>query len=232
REAEEKARLAQIEKEKQDSIAKAKADEEARLKREAEEKARLAQIEKEKQDSIAKAKADEEARLKREAEEKARLAAEEKAIQDSLKAAADAKSKADAEAKVLALAQAKEKAIADAAEKKRLEEEAAIKKQKEIDAQKEAAARAAAVKAAKERQQASLPTFEDKNYPEGITEETITENNRTIYRTILKKTTSSEVFSKVVYSWGGVFYFKNTTSVSEANFNQELKKNKTLLENK
>jgi hypothetical protein len=106
---------------------------------------------------------------------------------------------------------------------------------REIEAQKEALAKASqpvrdTTKSSPTAANA-LPTI-DKDYPEGISDETITENNRTIYRTVIKRSTSQDVFSKVVYSWGGVFYFKGNANVTEANFNSELKRAKDQLKDK
>jgi len=75
----------------------------------------------------------------------------------------------------------------------------------------------------------TLPVFVDKDYAEGLTEETLDESNRKIYRTIIKKSNTTDVFSKVVYNWGGVYFFKNTTSMSESNYNNELRRYKEQL---
>ena len=59
--------------------------------------------------------------------------------------------------------------------------------------------------------------------PEGITDETIEEKNRTIYRSIVKFKDVKATYLKVVYSWGGVYYFKGATSTSETIYQLELK---------
>lgn len=51
-----------------------------------------------------------------------------------------------------------------------------------------------------------------------ISVEEITETNRTIKKVTVRKNEKETIFSKVVYKWGGVFYFKNTTSISESLF--------------
>ena len=51
-----------------------------------------------------------------------------------------------------------------------------------------------------------------------ISVEEITEANRTIKKVTVRKNEKETIFSKVVYKWGGIFYFKNTTSISESLF--------------
>ena len=106
------------------------------------------------------------------------------------------------------------------------------KRKRDIEAQKEAYARAMQASkdsaAAAKSNVAALPVI-DKDYPEGISEDKVTESNRVIYRTIIKKATTQEVFSKVVYNWGGVFYFKNSNNLTESNYTSELKRMKDLL---
>ena len=64
----------------------------------------------------------------------------------------------------------------------------------------------------------------DKEYaPEGITDETITEKNRTVYRSIVKFQDIQATYLKVVYSWGGIYYFKNSTSITETIYSLDLK---------
>ncbi|HND72099.1 MAG TPA: hypothetical protein PLM03_08810, partial [Bacteroidia bacterium] len=198
----EAARLAALEKARKDSIAKAEADAKEQ------EKLRLAALEKARQDSIAQAKVLADKKAKEEAAERARLAALEKIRQDSL---------------------TKAQALADAEAKRKAQEEADAQRLREIEAQKQALARMNEQNDKKQQNTATLPVFEDKDYAEGLTEETIDESNRKIYRTIIKKSNTTDVFSKVVYNWGGVYFFKNTTSMSESNYNNELKKYKDQL---
>ncbi|HMT28889.1 MAG TPA: hypothetical protein PKD91_06380 [Bacteroidia bacterium] len=173
-----------------------------------------------------KAEAEEKARL--EAEAKAKAEAEEKArVAAALQAKIDADNarKAEEAARLAAIESSKQQALKEAEEKRR----------KEIEAQKEAYAKAnTAVKDTSQQSKSNttaLPTV-DKDYPEGISEETLNESNRKIYRTVIKKATTQEVFSKVVYNWGGVFYFKGSTSVTESNYTIELKRMKDLLNQK
>lgn len=240
--AEEKIRLAQLEKAKQDSIAKAKAVEIIRMKFiedsiakvQADEKIRLAVFEQARKDSVIRAKAEEIAHLKfiadsiakAQAEEKNRLAVIEKTKQDSI---AKVKAKEEEEARRFA----REKAQQDSIQK--------IKAKQEEEARKAAIAKAyedSVVKAkakAKEEfelqetrkkqhtQQPSiaLPTL-DKEYPEGISEDTLKEAKRTIFRTVIKKATNQDVFLKIIYSYA-TYYFKNEISLSESNYRTDLK---------
>ena len=64
---------------------------------------------------------------------------------------------------------------------------------------------------------------ETSDYQEGITDETITEPNRTIYRTVVKKEGNTFNYQKISYTWGGVFFFKNETSITQTTFEQEIK---------
>ncbi len=76
----------------------------------------------------------------------------------------------------------------------------------------------------------ALPTVE-KDYPEGISEETISEGNRTIFRTIIKLATKQEVYSKVVYSYG-TFFFKDNSSITESTYVSDIKRAKEKINNK
>ena len=75
-----------------------------------------------------------------------------------------------------------------------------------------------------------LAVVNDKDYPEGLTEETKTEGNKTIYRTVIKKKDSSTIFQKVVYGWGGLYYFIDNTIISGTTYDAEIKKAKDTLE--
>jgi len=48
-----------------------------------------------------------------------------------------------------------------------------------------------------------------------ISVEEITESNRKITKVIVRKNQKETIFSKVVYQWGGVFYFRQNMSISE-----------------
>ena len=51
-----------------------------------------------------------------------------------------------------------------------------------------------------------------------ISIEEVSESNRTITRVVVRKNQKETVFSKVVYTWGGVYYFKQNVSISETLF--------------
>ncbi|HNQ12051.1 MAG TPA: hypothetical protein PKM16_02520 [Bacteroidia bacterium] len=215
----ERARLAEL-KAKEDAEEKARLAAEAKAKREAEEVARLEALRV--QDSIKKAEDAERARLaelkaKEDAEEKARLAAEAKAKRDA------------EEAEQVRLAELKAKQEAE--ERARIEAEAKARREAEIQAQKDALAKMNAPDKNKKEANTMIPVFVDRNYPEGITEETENESNRTIYKTIVKRSTTTDVFYKLVYNWGGVYYFKNELSLTEATYLTEIKNVKNQLKN-
>ena len=70
----------------------------------------------------------------------------------------------------------------------------------------------------------------DKDFiPEGIKEETISEPNRNIMRTIVNSKDVKATYLKIVYGYGGVFYFKNSASISENMYNSELDNYRKLL---
>ncbi len=48
-----------------------------------------------------------------------------------------------------------------------------------------------------------------------ISVEEISESNRKITKVTVRKNQKETVFSKVVYHWGGVFYFRQNMSISE-----------------
>jgi len=68
----------------------------------------------------------------------------------------------------------------------------------------------------------NLPKFADKAYPEGITHETYNEKGMVIYRDVVKKSTQQDSYLKIVYDWGGVFYFRNEVELSSSSYQQEL----------
>ena len=64
--------------------------------------------------------------------------------------------------------------------------------------------------------------FDKQFIPDGIREETITEPNRTIIRTIVKAKEEAATYLKITYNYGGVFYFKNSQSITENTYGLEL----------
>ena len=133
------------------AAAKAKAEEEARIKAEAEAKAKAEEEARIKAEAEAKAKAEEEARIKAEAEAKAK--AEEEA---RIKAQAEAKAKAEEEARIKAEAEAKAKAEEEA----RIKAEAEAKAKAEEETKKLAAERAAAREAAAQKEPQVSVTYD------------------------------------------------------------------------
>jgi hypothetical protein len=111
--------------------------------------------------------------------------------------------------------------------KEKDEEDRKAKAAADIQAQKEAMARIDAEnkKQAQQRKPVTtdLPKIKSQDYQDGITDETITEPNRTIYRTVVKKDGTTYNYQKVSYSWGGVFFFKNESSITQTTFELEIK---------
>lgn len=63
-----------------------------------------------------------------------------------------------------------------------------------------------------------------KKYPDGITEETTTEGNKTIIKRVVVSNNLGNEYKKVVHGWGGIFYFKNGEAVTERVWTQETEK--------
>ncbi|MFM8431347.1 MAG: hypothetical protein ACKOA1_00970, partial [Bacteroidota bacterium] len=63
----------------------------------------------------------------------------------------------------------------------------------------------------------------------GITEQKIEEAKSTIYRVVVKKDGTVINYQKVVYNWGGVFFFKNDKQISQTTYDQEIKQAKSSL---
>ena len=55
------------------------------------------------------------------------------------------------------------------------------------------------------------------------TEEIITEDNRTITQVTIIRERMTYVYKKVVYNWGGVYYFRDDNSITNAVFKLESK---------
>lgn len=215
---------------KVEADAKAKADALARAQEEAEQKkkdedaAKRAALwqEKNRQDSLARLEAD---RLRNEALAKA-------------KADADAKLKADEERnRKLNEEKARQDSLATAhrIQDEKEEQERRAKALAEIEAKKQMLSQSNAHTDDKDKtpvKTAAVPKIRDSDYHEGITEETVAENNRTIYRTVVKISGSAVNYQKIVYAWGGIFFFKNESNITQSLFEQELKNAKDILNNK
>jgi len=59
--------------------------------------------------------------------------------------------------------------------------------------------------------------------PEGIHEEILYENNRTIKKYIVCKGGNVDIFKMVMYSWGTTYYFKNKVAITKMRFDTETK---------
>jgi len=194
---------------KADSTARAAALADAKAKAEVERlKALEAANLKAREDSTSKAKVEAD-RLKALADQR------EKARQDSIAKDKEAKDKAE---QLRALEAAKLKAREDSiAKAKSLKDKIAEDKRlADIAAQKKVVVESEKKKATQE-----LPKV-DKEYPEGATQETIKEARRTILRTVVNRQGTQYVLYRVEYDWGGVFFFKNESSISEPSYNQEM----------
>ena len=150
----EKAEQLRAEQERKEAEAKAKADEEARVKAEAEAKAKADEEARVKAEAEAKAKADEEARVKAEAEAKA---------DEEARVKAEAEAKADEEARVKAEAEAKadEEARVKAEAEAKADEEARVKAEAEAKAKAEAEAKAKADEEARVKAEAEAKAKAD-----------------------------------------------------------------------
>jgi hypothetical protein len=84
----------------------------------------------------------------------------------------------------------------------------------------------------KQKPTSNLPKFVEKNYPEGITEENYKEKNRVITREVVKKNGVQISYVKIVYDWGGVFYFKDELSMSSSSYSQEIESAKKYFDSK
>jgi hypothetical protein len=58
-------------------------------------------------------------------------------------------------------------------------------------------------------------------YPLGVTEEEYTDNGRTILRRVVIRDDYAGVYTKVSHSWGGVYFFKDNTPITEVMFENE-----------
>ncbi len=63
---------------------------------------------------------------------------------------------------------------------------------------------------------AAPPKLENYEVLPDVTVEEIVENNRTITKVTVRKGQKETIFSKVVYTWGGIYYFRLNMSISES----------------
>ena len=59
--------------------------------------------------------------------------------------------------------------------------------------------------------------------PEGIHEEVLYENNRTIKKYIVSKAGEVNIYKMVMYSWGTTYYFKNGVAITKTRFDADTK---------
>ena len=128
----------------------------------------------------------------------------------------------DAQKQATLLAAQQKKAAADSIERKRVAD---------IQAQKEILAKNQQKEQKKSSTDVSSYRFDfDKEFiPEGIKEESIKEQNRTVVRTIVNSKDVKATYLKVIYGYGGVFYFKNSESITESAYNQDINNFKKIL---
>ena len=164
--------------------------------------------------------------------------------QERKKFIADSTAKADADAKAAAAAaenaklQAAEEAriaemkrVQDSlaaiskAEKDKAEAERQAKIQEDIQAKKDALAKANKIDTTRSqpvKPTTAVPKIKESDYQEGITDETVNEPNRSILRTVVKKDGVTYNYQKISYNWGGIFYFKNEQAITAILFDQEI----------
>ena len=187
-----------------DSIAQAKMLDDKKAKEEEEIRRQQALLNKARQDSTARANAEQKQKAE---EDRQRKIAEDKAKQEAL------------------AIQQREQALKDEADRK-------AKVLAEIEAKKKLLSKSNTVEGnttPPPKTVAPVPKIRDSDYREGVTDETINESNRIIYRTVVKKDGTAFNYQKIAYNWGGVFYFKNDVSITESSFNQDIKNAKNEL---
>jgi hypothetical protein len=141
-------------------------------------------------------------------------------------AAAKAKADADEEARLTEMKRVRDSIDnVSKAEKDKAEAERMARIQEDIQAKKDALARANQVdtsKSAAAKSTTAVPKIRESDYQEGITDEKVNESNRSIVRTVVKKDGVTTNYQKITYNWGGIFYFKNEQSVTATLFDQEI----------
>lgn len=213
--------------------AKAKSDEAARQKEIAQARAKAIQDStnaanaevarrKEAAEALAKAQQEEQARKKFVADSIAKADADAKA---ELIAAEKAKANAEEEARNAEFKRTQDSLAAIAkAEKDKAEAARQARIQEEIQAKKDALAKASQVDTSRmySNKPTAVPKIRESDYHEGITDETVKEASRSIVRTVVKKDGVTLNYQKITYNWGGVFYFKNEQSITATLFSQEI----------
>ena len=243
--AEEKARLAE-DKEKAENEAKLKAAEDkakieadaAKKKAEAEATKLKAQEEARKKADAdkAKLKAEEDARIKeaekadkKKKELEAQLAASNKEDADKARAEIE-KLKAEEEERKLASAEAEKKKKKIELEQLRAQElaEKNADKEKTRLIEEEQRRKMALAAAEQEKRRKLNAAFEEEerrvvDLPRTVHKEIDVQNNKTVTFITVSEGKEVNVYRKVDWSWGGVYYFKNSENISSSIFFQETK---------
>lgn len=212
----EKARLDSVENAK--SAAKAKADSIALARKDA-----LAKAE---EDRKAKVVADEEAKklAKTQADEEAKKKAREKLDEEERR---KLKAQEDADERTRKAAQLKEEEEAKRKLKIQQDADERARKAAQVKEEEEAKRKAKMVAVAENRPVPipSEPVGEVEKtpvrpieMPSNISVEEITEANRTLTKATVTNGNQSHVYTKIVYKWGGIFYFKDNSSISQSMF--------------
>ena len=98
------------------------------------------------------------------------------------------------------------------------EVEAVVDDKPELVVTKPRVIKEAPVEVAKAEETKSIKEIQEElaaEYSDGVTEEIFTEGNRTITKRIVVMDGKGDEYRMVKHGWGGVFYFKNGTSITE-----------------
>jgi hypothetical protein len=74
-----------------------------------------------------------------------------------------------------------------------------------------------------------VPKVVESDYKDGVTEEKIPESNRTIERTVIKRFGEFNNYQKIIYNWGGIFYYRNESPMTATAFVSEINEAKQQL---
>ncbi len=206
-----------------DSLAKARKDSLETAREEKELQAKMAEEERARTAAEAAEAKKQEAAMRMEEEERSRAAAAEAEAQkrrqaEALESEAQARNKAEAEAAEAERRKAAE-AVAANAERRR---QAATMEQSEEERRRQAKLKA--VEQQRELLKASMSAgSQERKAEEGydggqapVHFEEIEEKNRRITKATVKHGDKSVVYMKIVYDWGGIYYFRDDRSISES----------------
>lgn len=211
------------------------AEDELKQKREEEKKNAEAirkEAVKQKADSLARAKEFEKQRADSlDAARKANLAKAEEERKAKIIADEEQRKQARTAAEEDARRKAKEKAEADERNKQKVQEEAEERKRLAAKQKEEEEEKRKAIltqqQEKREQQKASVSQGYDQRNLErtnpplpDVKVEEIIEENRTITKAIVELPNRDVVYLKIIYKWGGVYFFKENVSISETMFRQ------------